>query len=216
MVSGPEETHESYGLLSVTRGHGKEQTFFGASILHGTDIMLEVQEAVKMRDLHRDWYHGRGKLIQIRMTTSQFADMITSIGMGGGTPVTLMYVRGDEKSRREDPPPPSAHTDFRREYQEDISSITEQLDDIIASTKGSVRKKAEALKRHIAANMPFLQRQLERKMETTVSEAKATVDDFILQRMHQIGLDAVQAQSLLALPEYESLAELDEGEEATN
>ena len=50
-------THESYGLLQISRFQGGDRTYFGSSIEHDHGVSLEVHEGELHRDLHSDWYH---------------------------------------------------------------------------------------------------------------------------------------------------------------
>ena len=106
-----EREHPSYGLVRISRvtgGPGAQNLFGSPLARHYGTIRLSIGTAKWIHGLHHDHYHGslRGEHIGIEMSAAQFADMITSLNMGSGTPCTLRYLAGVEV-----PPPPDHATE---------------------------------------------------------------------------------------------------------
>ncbi|MEE8368276.1 MAG: hypothetical protein V3S30_08155, partial [Thermoanaerobaculia bacterium] len=99
---GTKEAHESYGTVHVSRCSGRAQ-LFDVSSPQQHFIALSIKEAVRYRSLSNDQIYSKRQLIEVWMSETQFARMLSSIGMGGGVPCTLHHVAGDGKFRA-DPP----------------------------------------------------------------------------------------------------------------
>lgn len=188
------EEHESFGVLNISRAQVSGNIpLFGSSIEHHNVIMIEVKTAYRDRHLHADWIHSDKLLLRATMSPSQFADAIISLNAGTGTPITLEFVRGDEKMRA-DPPRPQKHQQFREELRETLTQTLNLTDELIAETKGRLRRKAEQVRQHLASNMPFVETQFARQMDKTVNEAKAEIEAFATARERATGALALQGQ----------------------
>ena len=195
------EEHESFGVLNISRVQvSGNMPLFGSSIEHNNLIMIEVKTAFRDRHLHQDWIHSDKLLLRASMSPSQFADAITSLNAGTGTPITLEYVTGDDH-HREEPPRPQKHQQFQSELGETLAEALQLTDELIAETKGRIRRKAEAVKRHLASNMPFVETQFARQMDKTVTEAKAEIEAFATMRERATGALALEQNSPPSLPQ---------------
>lgn len=88
--------HPSFANIYIGRSlcSGK-QTLFGSSIKHSDVITLKISPASLGRNLHEDHvYQESVPYIEIDMSQAQFAQAITSLNQGEGTPVTLRRLNG--------------------------------------------------------------------------------------------------------------------------
>src|SRR5271154_1604303 len=89
------EKHESYGMVGINRTSSSGTNLFGSIATHHSFITLSVKRAEVHRHLASDWYHAEARdLIEIEMSHSQFAEMITSPGIGDGIPCTIRAFDG--------------------------------------------------------------------------------------------------------------------------
>ena len=184
--------HESFGTLRFSRVQMPETPLFGSSILHHEGVIMEVHTADRDRQLSTDWIHSDKLLLRLMLSTNWFVDNITRLNQGLGAPATIEYVAGDDKQHREWPPPPEAHTEFQREAEEGVEELVRSMDDLIGSSKGSVRRKAESVKQQLVDNLPFINRQLKRQMDRTVTEAKMEFEAHVTVRLEELGLEALR------------------------
>ena len=91
---GTSYKHPSFGMLSFNRTHGGHSNLFGSSIQHNDTIHMVLREGVVTRGLNDDWYVGEDEILEVEMSQSQFAELITSMNVGTGTPCTIKYLRG--------------------------------------------------------------------------------------------------------------------------
>ena len=199
------EEHESFGTITFSRtqmsGSGQRGVpLFGSSILHNEGIMLEIHEADRRRDLSQDRIHPRRYVLRAMLSPSQFMDAFTRLNQGVGSPITLEYVSGDEKERRDPPPPPRTHQQFDQEAEQHIDELVRRVDELIDASRGSAKRKAEAVKQQIEANIPFVRRQLRRQMDQTVTEAKSEFEAHVAHRLEELALEGLR-ERMPSLPE---------------
>ena len=93
---GTKTSHPSYGTLAFSRRTGGRGTpLFGSSIEHRDTIAMTLYHADITRGLHYDSIYGDKKIVEVEMSYSQFAEVITSMNMGSGVPVTVRWTERD-------------------------------------------------------------------------------------------------------------------------
>lgn len=206
------EEHESYAMMQINRVHnGKDTTLFGSSIEHNDTVRLTIKKGVVERTLSRDWYYSSGmSYIEVEMSQAQFAEAITNMNVGSGTPVTLRRLSG--KSIPE-PDFKNKRIEFEAEFkakmenlQKQLAQLTEQTTDILENKK-SINKgdrqiilnQINKLHQEIASNIPFMSSSYNEQMDRTTREAKAEVEAFTLNKLHELGL--TKLKDLNGLPD---------------
>lgn len=86
------EHHESYGLAQFSRIGGKSGKLFGSSIEHQHFIELTISRASRSRQFQHDHYMPDQELISVFMSPTQFAELLTSLNVGTGVPVTIKHI----------------------------------------------------------------------------------------------------------------------------
>jgi hypothetical protein len=200
------ETHESYGIIGVSRVTGTTQSLFGSSITHNNTIRLRIKRARKNRELNKDWYFAGESLIEVEMSPTQFAEMITSLNVGDGVPCTLRYLNGH--NRISDPPEVKSRQIFEAEFIESIKEIESAIIndfaevESILTKKGNITAKEKStalnhsirLMRILTDHIPFIQKQFNRAMDKTVSEAKGEVEAFVMNKVTSLGIEAMKME----------------------
>jgi len=196
-------THPSFGMLQFNRAYGSSgRALFGSSIKHSNVITLRITQGSVNRGLSENWFFGGKSYVEAEMSYSQFAEAISSFGIGSGVPITLRYVNGE---RIEDCPFYSTIEKFQEEFKERQDSAADVLKEGIKtarkllSEKKSFGKKdiEELLKilehanREQGGNATFIYDQFNRQMEKTVTEAKGEVEAFVQNKLHAITMDAL-------------------------
>ena len=182
------ESHSSYGTIKFTRVQGASQTLFGSSVSHQHSIMIEINAASRYRSLSNDHILDEGQILTAYMTNAQFADAMTGINRGGGTPITIKFIKGDTEIRPE-PPLENKREEFVRDHKESLEETITQIEELINHPRLPVaaRRKAEQIKKGMINSMPFLADQFERQMERSITEAKSEIEAFALHREQSMG-----------------------------
>jgi len=199
------EDHPSYGQLQISRvtcNHGIP--LYGSSSKFKEVIKLSISHSEYHRSLHRAWYFPKDTIVEVEMSPSQFAEAITSLNSGSGTPVTIKRIEKDWKIP--EPPFKDERDLFHKEFNEDVQEIFNKTDDMIQTAtdmleQKTVSKKAlnaligklAMIRQDIESNMPFLAKSFNEHIDKTVSSAKVEIETFIEHKIHNAGLEALQS-----------------------
>jgi hypothetical protein len=148
------------------------------------------------------------------MSPAQFAEAITSLNNGSGTPVTI---RKTEKNWDiPEPPFKDEREIFHKEFKEDVQEIFTKADNMIKKATGMLEQKTvtktalreiisqlASIKQDLQANMPFLAQSFNEHIDKTVSSAKIEIETFIDHKIHSAGIEALKS----GIPETKLLGE---------
>jgi len=182
------ERHESYGLLSLSRtSSSKGVHLFASSVRPHNTIVLTISEAARTRDYQRDWIYSDKTLIEVEMSPAQFAEAITTMNIGSGTPVTIRRVEGKKREACPD-------LDFRvvaqNELKAEMAILGKKIEELskdakeLLSGSGAMnkadRKKMmddiDAVITEVRSNIPFVHECFNEAIGKTVAEAKSELD----------------------------------------
>ena len=182
--------HPSYGMVSFSRSSvgGKGWRIFGSGVRTNHPISLRITKAKRSHHLNQDWYHGGIKeIIEVNMTESQFAQLITSLNQGEGVPCTISYLGGKIIERPDEEDKSEAelvHETFKQqaaELSKKLSDSVKQVKDIALASKMTQKDKqaicgaVERFENHARSHMPFLLSQLHEAADRVVTQVKTEV-----------------------------------------
>lgn len=199
--------HPSFGVINISRGVCSEKmNLFGSSIQQRTFIRIDISKAILMRDLSRDCImsdHGV-PIVSVYLSSSQFADAITSLNQGEGTPCTISFMDGHEVKEAQ---LESKRVQFDTEFEDHMKEIASannrfytKISEILTKPsigkhdKAEILKQLDQLKMQIESNVPFIKRQFSEQMDETVVEAKNEVTAFIEDKVKKLGLEGYKKE----------------------
>lgn len=92
-VLGSSERHESYGQVSFNRiSCTPPLDLYGSNLKHGNIISLSIRRSTKNRNLNRDTYYGGEEIVEVKLSSAQFAELLTSLNVGSGVPCTISHI----------------------------------------------------------------------------------------------------------------------------
>ena len=196
--------HPSYGMIGINRTTGR-QVLFGTSIEHFDFFTLRIGTATHKRSLSTDWYSKKKDLIEVRISATQFMDMITGMNRGDGVPCTISYM---DRICIPEPPFISKVDLYNQEFKNKMRKVTEPLEaqmeliqDILSKKSVTKGDKEEILsilnnfRNTISDQVPFVQKTFTEQIGQTITEAKAEVESFVSNRISEAGLEALRAKS---------------------
>lgn len=195
------KNHPSYGLIGISRVNG-HQHFFGSDTKPDSYIDIRIKRAEQSNEIGRSWYFGRERLIELRMTNTQFAEMITSLNQGEGIPCTLEFVKGEGKIEQEKEK--EYKVDFhKRKMSENAKKVLERLNSQIEDATKSIQKLPKkdqenlnvifsSLKRELNQNFPWYMQQYYETMETVAQDIKSNMEADLMHKLQQLGLETLQ------------------------
>lgn len=199
-----EKTNPSYGLISFNRINRAAKSLFGSSIKHENPIQMILYHASIERSVNKDWYYPRGRIVEIEMSQSQFADLITSFNNGNGTPCTIRFTERDGYIPECDYV--NKVEQFQKEFSNDLYDIRNDLDKSIIAineileTRKTLRKIDKEtilsilnnVKQTIGCNSDFVLNSFNEQMERTITEAKSEIEAFMSYKVHELALEAIR------------------------
>lgn len=200
--------HKSYGQLQIARVSGGSRDLFASSIKHRDTVMLRIYNTELIRNLNSDWYHNSGgALIEIEMSQTQFAEAITSMNSGSGTPVTIRSIAGETI---DDCPPNNKIQEFDDEFSKHLEGISDNLNKLVfnaekilsqkkapnKSEKETILKEINKLKQEWGSNIDFINKMFSEQMDRTVLESKGEVEGFILNKIQTLGIESLKDLNL--------------------
>lgn len=186
-VLGTSYKHPSFGMLSFNRTHGGHSNLFGSSIQHNDTIHMVLKEGVVIRGLNDDRYVGEDEILEVEMSQSQFAELITSMNVGTGTPCTIKYLRGKGRINEADfiNKRQQITNEFKESMNERMSDAKEFYDEVkeLFATKKSIGKgDREMILRRLAnvtqgmeSSSKFIFDQFQNQIDKTITEAKGEI-----------------------------------------
>lgn len=196
--------HPAFGMIGFSRVSGGENTLFGSSIKHNDRIVMTLKHGEQDRHLHDDWYYGRGLIMKVEMSYSQFAECISALNVGDGVPCTIRFTEKDgripyikeSESKREQ---------FRNEFSSTISKAMEQVQAQINQIQESIDNKKSLgvkdrkeiisqlrqVKYDIGSNLDFCVEQFDEQMDRTTLEAKGEIEAFCQNKINSIAQAAL-------------------------
>jgi hypothetical protein len=199
------KTHPSYGMISVGRNMGGNgRGYFGSSIECPMTMAITISRGQVKHEHGQDWYLGGQELIEVKLTPSQWAEFISSIGMGPGVPCTINHLQGEVLKRPEFVvrETDEIRDDFKRKIDKMMKSFDEtraQIETLFANKKTLsqgdktiVLNLLEKINTHVRSNMPFAVECFEESAEVIAKKVQRDIDAFVdtLSRRH--GIDASQ------------------------
>lgn len=199
--------HESFGKLRFSRvSCTPAQRFYGSELAQSHYIQMTLEESEVHRTLTQESYFCSGKtLVQLRMSTGQFAELITSLNTGSGTPVTIELV--GEKFMEKLPEIESRKEFVHNAFTERMKSFGDTIRKVQEDAKNIVKKKTlskedirnlthhlDWLTGEVERNIPFFAEQFQETMDKVVLEAKTEVENAIQHKISVLGLEELHKQ----------------------
>lgn len=203
---GTSYKHPSFGMLSFNRTHGGHSNLFGSSIQHNDTIHMVLREGVVTRGLNDDWYVGEDEILEVEMSQSQFAELITSMNVGTGTPCTIKYLRGKGRINEADfiNKRQQITNEFKESMNEHMSDAKEFYNEAkeLFTTKKSIGKgDREMILKRLAnvtqgmeSSSKFIFDQFQNQIDKTITEAKGEIEAFAQNKINAIAQQALVEQ----------------------
>lgn len=190
------DRHPSYGAITLGRvSSGGAHPMYGSSVKHRNTIRLTVHHGECKRMLAGDWYSPRDKIVEVEMTQNQWAELVSSVGMGAGVPCTIRWLDGPV----EEPPYKSKVSQFQSEFQETMNGAIESADEAIKKIEELLAKKSltkadraelldliHSVQNSVKSSAPFIYRQFVDQMEKTSTEVKGELEGWQLSRLTEL------------------------------
>ena len=194
------EKSDSYGMIRISRSHGSAHGLFGSSIKHNDTVHIQISNGSVTRELHCDWYAEEGKIIDLELSATQFADVIT--GIGSAVPCTITWERG--KGPIPFPEYRNKKEEFRDEFQQIVDDSSEKSEALISSVKEIFAKKTitkgdkeevirslNSLSGLVRDHAKYIATCFDEQMERSVAESKGEIEAFWQKKLNDIAFSSL-------------------------
>lgn len=201
--------HPCFGLARFSRIQGYSGFMFGSDVQSENFIELTINHAERVKGDYRVYYYDYSKpIVRLKMTQTQFAELLTNMNIGNGIPVTLEEVNG-ERIEQFDLNEAKNHLDelkedFKERSKKTLNSLIETSDEIkrIINKKNLSKKDQEnainLLNKYITeirSNMPFFINLYKEETADVVQRAKSELDGMIQSCVIRAGVKALGLDS---------------------
>jgi len=210
-----EYSHDAFGIIGVANVTGGG-VLFGSDLNHGQHIRISIKRAKMVRGLSNDWYHADSSIVEVSLSHTQYADLITNPNRGDGVPCTINYapekgtgVKRMPNIERIESKAETLRNEIRNSAKEQTIKIMEAFKEIEALVEsGTMSKKAMkaalfSMKCQIEntpSNMAYVVEQSEEAMEKIVSAAKTEVEAYCHNKAVQLGYASIAEAAKNGLP----------------
>lgn len=194
--------HPSYGVIGINRVSTRDKGLFMSDVTTNSYMELTIKTAEVDRHLHTDWVHGCNTLISVKLSPTQFAELLTSFNIGDGVPCTIDFVKGT--GFIDYLPLPSKVDVIRKEAEEQIQSADEGISSAIdtltqaAEGKGYLSKKqiSDVISmlnsaRYLYTNNNFAKKRAQEEIDNMVIQAKSQISAFVDHKIYSTGISAL-------------------------
>lgn len=228
-ILGVAERHPSYAQLGFYRVTGGRATpLYGSSLNHRDTIMMRLKTSHMRRKYNEDHYYGDDLLFECEMSYTQFAELISSMNVGDGVPVTLKYVRGEGEIE----PCPfnkgfyNVKQQFVNEFKETLDSSNEDVNNLLnelysrfkdsrpigKKEREEILKKLRVITAKLNSNPEFVSNQFIRFMEDVVKDSKGEIEAFTENKVRSIAQQSLVQQRDEITMEHSPIDFLETGE----
>lgn len=199
-------SHPAFGFVRVSRVQGGDPNLFMSNVKHDGKVSIVIGTAKMERSHHHDKHYSRKELIQVEMSTVQFADMMAGMNTGSGVPCTLRRVCEGPYVGVPGIDMENTVSRYSKEVKQRFAETGKELKDLaktvreaLEAAKVSKAKQAdilgpiEKLATEIGSNMPFMAEMFRESVEELVQEAKAVVETYAVDK----GMDPADIPLLL-------------------
>lgn len=192
--------HESFGQISFSRVTcNPPEKFYGSELPQNHYIKMEISNSEVSRTLSKEWYLAKKLLARLRMSSGQFAELITSLNTGGGTPCTIEYFGKPVEPM----PTQESRKEFtHRKFQERMTEFAKSIRAEQIKARELVKKKTlskqdihelthhiEWLTSEVERTIPFFMECFQETMDQIVNEAKTEIENAIQHKISVLGIE---------------------------
>jgi hypothetical protein len=199
--------HPAFGVIGISRFQTTGSRMFGSSINHKTGISIVIRNAGYNEE--GGYISADKELIRIRLSSSQFAELITTLNVGDGVPCTI-----ERLGRESIPELPHVKKksdivfdDVKKaveEIEKDETLYMQEAIDIL-NNKSTITKKDRELvlsalrmyKQKVKNDLPFYASQIKKHMEESAVEAKQEIESYISTSLRSAGIESGALKGVL-------------------
>ena len=206
------DSQPCYGIINFKRVHCNSEHLYGSEVAHTDVIEMTVKRSDCVHELNHDWYFGKDDIIQLQMSSAQFAQLITSLNMGEGVPCTLTYTEkdGDISQIKWVGQKEKIHNDFNKQMESLKTLVTDDLDEVCGeldsknvnlTRQRELSNKLKQIGRILYDKIPFINKSFMESTDNVQTQAIQEVEARIQSKINYISMQNINTQDLIGVSE---------------
>ena len=192
------ETHPAYAQIQVNRVGGTHAALYQSDFTHQYYLTLSIRSSELYIDGSRETPMPKEEYIEVALSESQWATLVSSMNMGGGVPCTLMRHNGKFVPML--PGPPDRRTQFAELLHQRMKLARDAIYDLRtkienAALSGKAKKDylsdLVTIERNVDDNVAYVADRFSEHMEVTIEHGKGEVMAFMHATATAAGLKAL-------------------------
>lgn len=190
-------SHPAFAQIGVSRVSGYT-ALYDSDFKHNHYMVLRINKSTLRRSLNRDWhYDDMNPMIEVAMSESQWATMISSLN-AGSVPCTLESFNRVQIPGLPEPVPPSDL--YKSEIKEDLAEAVQSLEELEAMIESlglpkgkaaQLMEKARNARTTLTGSIPWVIESSDKHMEKTVERGKQEIHGWMNSAIHRAGIEAL-------------------------
>jgi hypothetical protein len=216
-----QSTHPAFGQISISRiNHSGLQKLYGSAVgWHPHTMMLRIKTSERSHHLNHDTYYAKKTLIEVELSASQFADMLTHMNYGDGVPCTIRALEGKLVPEIDDDDPIEVDRikdEFKNKVMEmsaQLKEDTKSLEDILSkksinkNDKNIIRNMLNSVSRFFWDQSTFTMDMFGEAAEKITTQSKKEVEAFYRTVVEDMGIKAIAEADGVATPKLKGTTE---------
>ncbi len=179
------ERHPAYGQIGASRVSGQTE-LYGSDFNHQHYITIRLKKSELHRNLSNDRVHTRGgEVMEVSMSESQWATVVSSLNSGQGVQCTINYLDG------QDVPAIKRDVNRRTQFEEELNSRLKGVEGLLKTIgttvdalpcsqkkKDEIHHQLRVALNNMGPNFKFTQDQFGEYMEEQTERAKAEINAY--------------------------------------
>jgi len=200
-----EKTHPSFVQVSFSRVNSSVgEVFYGSNIKSNSFIELRIMRSKTMIDGHREWHFSEEPIIKLKLSPTQFSELLTTMNCGSGVTGTLEWInQGNLPTGRIPEPPYNNSLDLVEDHiasfegtllQDKFTALENSLEETKMSQKDktALKNRVAILKQELESNLPYYIKVAKEEISKTIDQAKGVIDSFYTGVCTKLGIKALQ------------------------
>ena len=136
------------GQISASRISGGQINLYGSNIQHHEVISITINASETHRDYNQDYFTPKETKVEVWLSAAQWAEFLTRMNVGGGTPCTIRYDETGHHTPNSVPPP--APIEFNDYGPKVIKETQQRINEILVKIR-ALADKGKAGKKELDA-----------------------------------------------------------------
>lgn len=200
------------GVITINNIQSNGTKLVGSNIPSNNYVSMTISTGeIKKSEYGTSHHSSKDHIITVEMTHSQWSELISSFGIGGGKLCTIE--RRDGIDVPQEYVEPNLNSQTKKNIRKKIESLMEEfleesgeINDILNNKKSInkgdreiIKKKISKMNMELLSNLPFLTEIIEENLEKKTEEATSQFKNNVYHSLVSMGIDEINVEEYIKL-----------------